>query len=50
MLPYTLRCRKNTESKIPKITKTKIKKKTMPLLKCAVCVIVKNQYLPRTRS
>ena len=36
MLSYCLKCRKNTESKNPKVAWTK-NRKTMLLSKCAVC-------------
>ena len=36
MLSYCLNCRKNIESKNPKVVKTK-NERTMPLLKSAVC-------------
>ena len=36
MLLYCLKCRKNTESKNPKVAKTKTGR-TMLLSKCAIC-------------
>ena len=36
MLSYCLRCRKNTESKNPKVARTK-NERIMPLSKCPVC-------------
>ena len=43
MLSYCLKCRKNTESKNPKVMRTKIKIK-MPLSKCAVCNSKKSKF------
>ena len=40
MLSYCLKCRKNTESKNPRVAKTS-KRKPMLLSKCAVCGIKK---------
>ena len=41
MLSYYLKCRKNTESKNPKVVKTKKEKQSFHQI--ARCVIVKNQ-------
>ena len=41
---YCFKCRKNTESKNPKVAKTK-NGRIMLLSKCAQCVIVKNRNL-----
>ena len=43
MLSYCLKCRKNTESKNPKVVKTK-NGRIMLLLKCAVCDSKKRIY------
>ena len=43
MLPYCLKCRKNTESKNPKVVKTKNGK--MFLSKCAVCNSKKSKLI-----
>ena len=48
MLSYCLKCRKkNTESKNPKVAKTKKKekRKPMPLLKYGVCDIEKSRFI-----
>ena len=37
MLSYCLKCRKNTESKNPKVLRTKIRGIIMLLSKCVVC-------------
>ena len=44
MLSYCLKCRKNTESKNPKIVKTKVRR-IMLLLKCAVCDSKKSKFI-----
>ena len=44
MLSYCLKCRKNTESKNPKVVKTK-KGRIMPLSKCAVCDNKKSKFI-----
>ena len=44
MLSYCLKCRKNTESKSPKVVKTKIGR-IMPLSKCSVCNSKKSKFL-----
>ena len=44
MLSYCLKCRKNTESKNPKIGKTK-KHKIMFLSKCEVCDSKKSKFI-----
>ena len=48
MLPYCLKCRKNTESNNPKVVKTK-NGRIMLLLKCSG-VMVKNRNFLRKRS
>ena len=54
MLSYCLKCRENTESKIPKVVKTK-NEKIMLLSKCAVCnseklKLIKDQEVRRLLS
>ena len=49
MLSYSLKCRKNTESKNQKVVKTK-SGRIMILAKCAVCVIVTNQDLSKSKK
>ena len=44
MLLYCLKCRKNTESKNPKVAKTKNGRR-MLLLKCAVCDSKKSKFI-----
>ena len=44
MLSYCLRCRKNTESKNPKVAKTK-SRRIMLLLKWAVCDSKKSKFI-----
>ena len=44
MLSYCLKCRKNTESINPKVSKT-INGKTMILLKCAICGSKKSKFI-----
>ena len=44
MLSYCQKCRKNTESKNPKVAKTK-NGKIMLLLKCAVCDSEKSKFI-----
>ena len=44
MLSYCLRCRKNTESKNPKLAKTK-SRRIMLLLKWAVCDSKKSKFI-----
>ena len=44
MLSYSLKCRKHTESKIPNIVKTKIRR-IMLLSKCAVCNSKKLKFI-----
>ena len=41
---YCLKCRKNTESKNPKVAKTK-NGRIMPLSKCAVCDSKKSKFI-----
>ena len=44
MLSYCFKCRKNTNSKNPKVVRTK-NEKIMLLSKCAVCNSKKSLYL-----
>ena len=44
MLSYCLKCRKQTESKNPKVSKTK-KRTPMLLKKCAVCDSKKSRFI-----
>ena len=44
MLSYCLKCRKNTESKNPKVVRTK-NGRMMFLLKCSVCNSKKSKFL-----
>ena len=44
MLSYCLKCRKNTESKNPKVAKTK-SRRIMLLLKWAVCDSKKSKFI-----
>ena len=44
MLSYCLKCRKNTESKNPKVTRTK-NGRIMLLSKCAVCDSEKSKFI-----
>ena len=44
MLSYSLKCRKNTESKNPNIVKTKMRR-IMRLSKCAVCNSNKSKFI-----
>ena len=43
MLPYCLKCRKNTESKNPKVASTK-NGRIILLSKCAVCASKKSKF------
>ena len=43
MLSYCLKCRKNTESKNPKIVRTKIRR-IMLLSKCSLCKSKKSKF------
>ena len=49
MLPSCLKCRKNTESKNPKIVKAK-NKKTMLLSKCRVCDSKKSKFIKKQEA
>ena len=49
MLPYCLKCRKNTESKNPKFVKTN-KGKLMVLSKYAVCDSKKSRFIKEQQS
>ena len=44
MLSYCLKCRKNTESKNPKVVRTK-NERIMLLLNCAVCNSKKSKFI-----
>ena len=44
MLPYCLKCKKNTESKNPKVVRTK-NGRIMLLSKCSVCNSKKSKYV-----
>ena len=44
MLSYCLKCRKNTESKNPKVVRTK-NGRIMLLSKCSVCNSKKSKYV-----
>ena len=44
MLSYCLKCRKNTESKNPKVSKTR-NERIMFLSKCAVCYSKKSKFI-----
>ena len=44
MLSYCLKCRKNTESKTPKVVRTK-NGRIMLLSKCAVCNSKKSKFI-----
>ena len=44
MLSYCLKCRKNTESKNPKVSKTR-NERIMLLSKCAVCYSKKSKFI-----
>ena len=44
MLPYCLKCRKNTETKNPKVVKTK-NGKIILLSKCEVCNSKKSKFI-----
>ena len=47
MLPYCLKCRKNTASKNPKVVRTKNGRR-MLLPKCAVCDSEKSKFIKET--
>ena len=49
MLSYCLKCRKNTESINPKVSKTKIGK-TMILSKCAICGSKKSKFIKEQQA
>ena len=46
---YCLKCRKNTESKNPKVVKTK-NGRIMLLTKCAVCDSKKSKFIKEQRT
>ena len=49
MLPYYLKCRKNTGSKNPKVVRTKNKRMTL-LSKCSVCNSKKLKFLKKQEA
>ena len=49
MLSYCLKCRKNTESINPKVSKTK-NGKTIILSKCAVCDSKKSKFIKEQQA
>ena len=49
MLSYCLKCRKNTESKNPKVVKTK-NGRIMLLSKCAVCDSKKSKFIKQQEA
>ena len=49
MLSYCLKCRKNTESKNPKIIKTK-NGRIMLFLKCAMCGSKKSKFIKEQKA
>ena len=49
MLPYCLKCRKNTESIDPKISATS-NGKTMILSKCAICNSKKSKFIKKQQA
>ena len=49
MLSYTLKCRKNTESKNPKVAMSKIGR-IMLLSKCAVCDSKKSKFIKQQEA
>ena len=49
MLSYCLRCRKNTESKNPKVVKTK-NGRIMLLSKCEVCDSKKSKFIKQQEA
>ena len=46
MLPYCLKCKKNTESIDPKVSATS-NGKTMILSKCAICASKKSKFIKK---
>ena len=49
MLSYCLKCKKNTESINPRVSKT-INGKTMMLFKCAICGSKKSKFLKQQQG
>ena len=49
MLSYCLKCRKNTESKNPKVARSKIGR-IMLLSKCAVCDSKKSKFIKQQEA
>ena len=48
-MPYCLKCRKNTESKNPKVARTK-NERIMLLSKCKVCDTKKSKFIKEQES
>ena len=49
MLSHSLKCRKNTESKNPKVARTK-NRRIMLLSKCAVCDSKKSKFIKQQEA
>ena len=49
MLSYCLKCKKNTESINPKVSKT-INRKTMILSKCTICGSKKSKFIKEQQA
>ena len=49
MLSYCLKCKKNTESKNPKVAKTR-NRRIMLLSKCAVCSSKKSKFIKQQEA
>ena len=49
MLPYCLKCKKNTESIDPKVSATS-NGKTMILSKCAICGAKKSKFIKKQKA
>ena len=49
MLPYCLKCKKNTESIDPKVSATS-NGKTMILSKCAICAAKKSKFIKKQKA
>ena len=50
MLSYCLKCRKNTETKNPKVATTKKTGRIMLLSKCAVCDSTKSKFIKQKEA
>ena len=50
MLSYCLKCRENTESISPKVSKTSDTEKTIILSKCAVCDSKKSKFIKEQQA